>query len=166
MFSRQGVCSRCKEYTGISIHPEGFGQGYSSGTGATSNTDWACQGYERNVGCTQIVKTELSTFCPCFLRQDSRVELPWCCVIAKDSSYFNAFREALGQGVGDVLRQEKIVNLRSCSGKTHPRTACGTDIFIVFDCYLCSGKIELHSRLGARRSVLRMMSAMWVFDIS
>ena len=76
MFSRQGVCSGCKEYTGISIHPEGFGQGSYSGTAAISNTDWACQGDERNVGCTQIVETELSTFCPCFLRQDSRVELP------------------------------------------------------------------------------------------
>ena len=63
MLSRHGVCSGCKEYTGISIHPEGFGQGYSSGTAATSNTDWACQGDERNVSCTQIVATELATFC-------------------------------------------------------------------------------------------------------
>ena len=50
---------------------------------------------------------------------------------ARNSWYFNAFREALGKGFGDVLRTEKIVNLRLCSGKTHPRTACGTDILIV-----------------------------------
>ena len=52
-------------------------------------------------------------------------------MIARDSYDSNAFREALGKGVGDVLRTEKIVNLRSCSGKTHPRTACGTNIRIV-----------------------------------
>jgi hypothetical protein len=63
-------------------------------------------------------------------------------VIAMDSWYFNAFREALGKGFGDVLRTEKIVNLRSCSGKTHPRTACGTDILIVVFCYVCSGKMS------------------------
>ena len=62
MFSRHGVCGGCREYTFISIHPQGFGQGDSNGTGATSNTGWECQADERNVGCILIVERELPVF--------------------------------------------------------------------------------------------------------
>ena len=119
MFSRQGVCSGCKEYTGISIHPEGFGQGYSSGTAATSNTDWACQGDERNVGCIQIVETEPSTFFFAFRGKSLVLNCHDGCCDCKKTWYFNAFREALGKG--DPVPQGRIERQSGVPRRRGPR---------------------------------------------
>ena len=62
-------------------------------------------------------------------------------MISWESSYFGAFREALSNGFGGVLRTKNNVKLRRCSGEKHPISACGADR--LFFCWLIFAVAEL-----------------------
>jgi hypothetical protein len=138
MFSRQGVCSGCKEHTGISIHPVGFGQENSSGTGATSNTDWACQGDERNVGCIQIVEPEPSI---CFFALCGKILVLNChggCCDCKGFIVFQCIQRGIGQGRPSATRTTSNTDW-ACQGDER-NVGCTqiveTELSTLFPCFL------------------------------